>query len=383
MGNAHNPGVFSSTSSQHPVLRLVGGAAVAGWLWSSTTAAQQPDGYGAPPSATFAPTDQGVPPPPPPPPYANVPGASPTPAYGTPQAPPPAYGAAPEPYPPPPGPAAAPDPYAQPVSPPPPAYGYPAPQPEPGYAQPAPGYAQPAPNYAQPSYAQPSYAAQPVDASYSGTDDGAFTFPDFSVRVDPLNWLLDGHLGFELEVEAFEWLTFETVPIFVTTNEPFSLPSNVREYSNGWGALAGASLNAGFWIGGNSFQGTVLRAGFTNYSYRYESMPKRGEGGFETGEVLDAVNSVQRRLTVMLGSGRRFGFLALAGGFGIEYDLLGHRRCIERQGTQYFETDRDCARDELMLLRRRSEPDAANLRGPFFPVELVFRFSIGVVFDDD
>lgn len=363
------------------MVRSLGAAVIGAWLWSPTAGAQQPDGYDAPPSATFAPADQDVPPPPPPPPYANVPGANPPPAYGTPQAPPPAYGPAPAPYPPPPGPAAAPGPHAQPVSPPSPAYGYPAPQPPPGYAEPP---ANPQPNYAPPSYSQPSYAAEPVEASYAGTqaDDAAFTFPDFSLRIDPLNWLLDGHLGFELEVEAFEWLTFETVPIFVTTNEPFAMPSNIKEYSNGWGPLAGASLNAGFWLGGNSFQGTVLRAGFTNYSYRYESTAKRGERGFGTGEPLDAVNSVQRRLTLMLGSGRRFGFLALAGGFGIEYDLLDHRRCIEYQGSQYIPVDNDCARGELMLLRRTSEPDAANLRGPFFPVELVFRFSIGVVFDD-
>jgi hypothetical protein len=32
-------------------------------------------------------------------------------------------------------------------------------------------------------------------------------FPDFSVRVDPLNWLLLGRLGFELEVELLELLT--------------------------------------------------------------------------------------------------------------------------------------------------------------------------------
>jgi hypothetical protein len=209
-------------------------------------------------------------------------------------------------------------------------------------------------------------------------------FPDFSVRVDPLNWLLEGHLGFEIEIEAFEWLTLETVPIFVTTNEPFAMPSNVREYSDGLGPLSGASLSAGFWLGGNSFQGTVLRAGITNYNYRYDSIAKAGEATTNAGNVLDSVSVSQNRLTLMLGSGRRFGYFTIAGGFGIEYELNDQRRCIQREtsGSMFRTTDEGCARDELILLRRRSEPDAANLRGPFFPVELIFRFSLGVVFDD-
>ena len=239
----------------------------------------------------------------------------------------------------------------------------------------------PAPN--TPTYATAPQEA-PVSVAAAGSEPTELRFPDFSVRVDPLNWLLEGHLGFEIEIEAFEWLTLETVPIFVTTNEPFALPSNVREYSDGLGPLSGASLSAGFWLGGNSFQGTVLRAGITNYNYRYDSIAKAGEATTNAGNVLDSVSVSQNRLTLMLGSGRRFGYFTIAGGFGIEYELNDQRRCIQREtsGSMFRTTDEGCARDELILLRRRSEPDAANLRGPFFPVELIFRFSLGVVFDD-
>ncbi len=220
-------------------------------------------------------------------------------------------------------------------------------------------------------------------ASDAGSSTG-FEFPDFSVRIDPLNWLLEGHLGFELEVEAYEWLTFETVPLFVMTDEPFVMPSNIKEYSNGLGPLAGASISAGFWLEGDSFQGTVIRAGITNYAYRYESTAKAGEPTAATGEPLETVDVRENRLTLMLGSGRRFGYFTIAGGMGIEYELNDQRRCITREtsGSMFMTTDQGCAADELVLLRRTSQPDAANLRGPFFPVDIVFRFSVGVVFDD-
>lgn len=199
------------------------------------------------------------------------------------------------------------------------------------------------------------------------------------MRVDPLNWIVSGKLGFELEVEALEWLTIETVPIFVMAHEPFSLPSFVQQYSNGLGPLAGASLSAGFWLEGDSFRGTVIRAGLTNYAYRYVSFEKIGFD--ERGDVLDSAKLTQTRLNVMLGSGRRFGYFTIAGGFGIEYDLRDERQCLVQQA-QWVTKNDGCRRSDYVLRRRKDEPDAANLRGFLYPFEFVFRFSLGVVFDD-
>lgn len=186
-------------------------------------------------------------------------------------------------------------------------------------------------------------------------------------------------MGFELEVEALEWLTIETVPIFVMAREPFSMPSMVQQESNGLGPLSGASLSAGFWLEGDSFRGTVIRAGLTNYSYRYRSFEKLPNE--ERGSELDQTTLTQTRLSVMLGSGRRFGYFTIAGGFGIEYDLRDERQCLEQQA-QWVTKRTGCDRSEYMLRRRKDEPDAANLRGFLYPFEFVFRFSLGVVFDD-
>lgn len=200
------------------------------------------------------------------------------------------------------------------------------------------------------------------------------------MRVDPLNWIVNGKLGFELEVEALEWLTIETVPIFVMAHEPFSLPSYVQQYSNGLGPLSGASLSAGFWLEGDSFRGTVIRAGLTNYSYRYVSFEKLPND--ERGGQLDEAKLTHTRLNVMLGSGRRFGYFTIAGGFGIEYELSDERRCLDKNQVQTVTKSDGCSRSQYLLVRRKDQPDTANLRGFLYPFEFVFRFSLGVVFDD-
>jgi hypothetical protein len=202
------------------------------------------------------------------------------------------------------------------------------------------------------------------------------------VRIDPLNWVVEGQLGLEIEVEALEWLTIETVPVFVMAHEPLALPDGIRQYSNGLGPLSGASLSAGFWLEGDSFRGTVVRAGLTRYGYHYASIAKKGEA--DEGERLDEATLTQTRLTLMLGSGRRFGYFTLGGGFGIEYELFDRaRQCLEQKGNGRWETKPDgCDSREYIMRRRVSEPDAANVRGFLFPLEFTFRFSLGVVFDD-
>ena len=110
--------------------------------------------------------------------------------------------------------------------PPPPGYGQPPP---PGYGQPPPpGYGQPPP----PGYGQPPPPATTTLAAASASsacDDGEFEMPGFAVRVDPLNWLIGGRLGFELEVQLWEFITFETIPMFVTESEPVAFNLGVAK----------------------------------------------------------------------------------------------------------------------------------------------------------
>ena len=367
--------------------------AAAACLLSNSAAAQQPPGQSSQPAVAFPdapgaqpnqqpyPTNpQAPPPPPPPPPYASQTPSGPPPAYGSQPAP----GAAPSGYPPGPPPNVAPAPAPQPYpNQPPPAYppqAYPPPQ-QPAYPPPAQPYPPP---QTQPGVSQqPTYASGAVETpAGTGQSPSRLEIPDFSVRIDPLNWVVEGQLGFEIEVEALEWLTIETVPRFVMAHEPLTLPDNIRQYSNGLGPLAGASLSAGFWLEGDSFRGTVIRAGLTRYGYRYASIAKKGER--TEGQPLDEASLTQTRLTLMLGSGRRFGYFTLGGGFGIEYELFDReRQCLERpSGPWEMVTKVGCDSREFLLRRRESEPDAANLRSFLFPLEFVFRFSVGVVFDD-
>jgi hypothetical protein len=295
------------------------------------------------------PDPPGVPPPPPPPPYA-APSTIPAPESSI-------------------LPPAAPTPAAEPA---------PAPQPATEHAPPSYAPSPPLPN--GPSR-PPAYAAAAEEQSYVAPEPEQETkFPDFSVRVDPLNWIIYGKLGFELELEAFEWLTIETVPVFVTTQEPVFLADDVKQYSDGLGPLAGASLSAGFWLEGDSFRGTVLRVGVTSYAYRYETIGQKGEP--QDGEVFDRAKLSQTRLLFMLGSGRKIGYFTLAGGFGIEYELNRDRRCaIETPNTSFEASTSGCDSDQFELLRRSSERDVDNLRGPLFPFDFSVRFSLGFVLD--
>lgn len=251
-------------------------------------------------------------------------------------------------------------------------------QPYPQQPQPYPQQPQP---YAQQPYAGtasvPTYAAAPAEAPYVAPQaEQEVKFPDFSVRIDPLNWLLDGRLGIEIEVEAFEWLTIETIPLFVVGSEPILLADTVRQHSDGWGPLAGASLSAGFWLEGDSFRGTVLRAGLTSYALRYQGIGPDGE-------VVDEAPLSEQRLSFMLGSGRRWGYFTLSGGFGLEYELNHDRRCVVRDGLISRATTDGCRDGDYFVLYDEALGHAENLRGPLFPVEFIFRFSLGFVIDEN
>ncbi len=288
----------------------------------------------------------------------------------------------------PPQPAAAPPAPAQPA-PPPPAY--------PPPTNPAPAAAPPPPTYAAPAAAPPP-APPPSDApSDSGTvayDESLFApapepepppppepepkkgraIPPFSIRIDPLHWLLEGRLGIELEVEALDFLSIEVSPMFVTAEQPPMLhlvgrPDTLYQSSNGLGPLAGGTIGVGFWLDQKPFKGTVIRAMFTNNAISYETKDNDGH--------IDGVDHVERRLFGMIGSHSRWGFFTIASGLSIGAELNNEERC-------YVTADdvrtSGCPDKELRIKIDEDTGETVPLSGWLDPVYLDFRLSVGFVF---
>lgn len=201
--------------------------------------------------------------------------------------------------------------------------------------------------------------------------------PAFSVRVDPLNWILAGRLGTELEVAVLDALTVEAVPVFVTSEQPpflnlRSFANPLHQKSNGLGPISGASIGVGYWLDGKAFRGYGLRAIFTNYAYKYET--RDGEGAIDS-----PVTHTERRLGGMIGSHSRWGAFTLATGFGLGVELNRHRRCEDTTtGTMVTE---GCQDEQLAIRIDRNDPDAQlDLFGPLHPAYFFFRISLGLVF---
>jgi hypothetical protein len=240
-------------------------------------------------------------------------------------------------------------------------------------APPPPGYGQPPPGGYQEGY-QGGYYQEPPPPPQK-PDDG-FEIPDFSVRIDPFNWLLEGRLGFEFEVQLWEFITFETVPVFVVDESPLTLrlggrEDNLTQHSNGLGALSGASLGVGFWLDGEPFEGTVLRAIYTNYGYDY-----RTRAGDRT---IDEVEHTERHLYGFIGSYRRWGFFTLGGGIGLGVELNKQERCVVTQATSFRTASSGCDGELQIALDDRGR-EAADLNGWLHPVQIVGRISLGAVF---
>jgi hypothetical protein len=205
------------------------------------------------------------------------------------------------------------------------------------------------------------------------------SFPPFSVRVDPFNWILIGRLGLELEVGIIKWMTVETVPIFVLNDTPPLLSysaydANLSQHSDGLGALAGASLGVNFWLNGKAFKGYALQFALTNYAIRYEAKDDN-EGR------VDWVTHVERQFRVMFGSVSRWGAFTLGGGIGLGYDMNNETRCFPdgaRDRSQAI-TNGDCGQIQLAT----SDPFAPVVRVTSFtyPWEILARFSLGVTID--
>lgn len=243
-----------------------------------------------------------------------------------------------------------------------------------------------APLPAGPAYPQPQPAAQTYPPPAPGSAGAVYEpppppakdpppgskRPEISLRIDPFNFLLEGRLGLELEVELHKYLSLELVPVFVTTQSPPMLnyntyeKSSLHQESNGWGPLSGAALDLGIWFAGKPFSGYVLRAGLTNYAYTYKT----------TAPANDSVSHTDRQLHVLFGSHSRWGVFTIAYGFGLGYELNRENRCFDDFG----HATSSCPKDQLLIKLNQSGSSVADLHSYLYPFDFLARFSLGVVF---
>lgn len=223
--------------------------------------------------------------------------------------------------------------------------------------------------------ADPTIREPPLPPPPPRKPEAGFELPRFSVRLDPFNWLIEGRLGLELEAELLPFLSLEIVPVLVVNDSPPAITrafdDEVTQHSNGLGALAGTSIGVGLWPSGKVLEGTVVRAIFTNYGLSYRSHTERG------GRV-DQLSHTERHLYGYIGSHRVLGgFFTLAGGVGLGVELNRQKRCFEADGPTS-----DCRRDRLLLRRDSPEGEttAFDMNSWSHPVQLLFRFSLGVTF---
>ena len=257
-----------------------------------------------------------------------------------------------------------------------------APAPQPSVAPaPAPTAPQPQPYAADPK-AQPGYGTaygEPPPPPAPREEDKS-PIPPFSVRLDPFNWILEGQLGFEVEVGLAKWLSVETVPMFVVDDTPPWLnlgggDSRVYQQSGGLGPLAGATLGVNFWPK-KVFKGYVIRTGFTNYSLEYETKD-------EAGKRVDFVPHTKRQFYVMLASVERWGAFTLGGGIGLGYDLNKESRCIA-DAPVFDPADAkpgNCDEIQIAVPISRTQVTPVAITPFTYPWELLARFSLGVTID--
>jgi hypothetical protein len=204
---------------------------------------------------------------------------------------------------------------------------------------------------------------------------------EFSIRLDPLNWLLLGRFKVELEMGVWKFISVELIPVFVTAAGPILLNYSrldgvLSQHSRGLGPMPGVSLGVGFWLSGEPFSGYVVRLNFTNYAYTYRAA--------DSGGAFDEVQFTERRLAAFFGSHSRFGPFTLAGGFGLGLELNQQERCglvSTGEGEDFHISGRtsDCHGKQLIALNR-DLTEVADLNGPLHPVYFEARFSIGLVF---
>jgi len=222
-----------------------------------------------------------------------------------------------------------------------------------------------------------SDTAEEPDAVYAAEE-----VREFSIRLDPLNWLLLGRLGVELEIGVWKFISAELIPVLVTATEPLllhysRLDNDLEQESRGLGPISGVSLGVGFWLFGEPFSGYVIRLNFTNYAYTYTAA--------DGGGVFDRIEFTERRLALFFGSHSRFGPFTLAGGFGLGIELNASERCglARARGSddavRVTGRDSNCEGRQLIALDRDLS-QVADLNGPLHPVYFEARFSLGLVF---
>lgn len=205
---------------------------------------------------------------------------------------------------------------------------------------------------------------------------------EFSVRVDPLSWLLLGRFPIELEIGVWKFLSVELVPLFVTAAKPIALnyarlDDVLSQSSRGLGPMSGASLGVGAWLFGEPFSGYVIRLNFTNYAYTYEAADSAG--------VFDRVEFTERRLVAFFGSHSRFGAFTFAGGLGLGLELNQAERCdlayvTGEDGEREIAGRTSNCNGHQQIALDRDLSETADLNGPLHPVYFVARFSLGFVF---
>lgn len=273
----------------------------------------------------------------------------------------------------------APGTYPPPTEPAPQQQAYPAPGQQPTYSDPEPTYAPPEQQGYESSYNYQQSYPPPTNYSEPSASSGSrFEMPPWSVRLDPFNWLLEGRLGLELEVGLLDFLSVELVPVFVVNSQPPTLnfsgiEDTLYQHSNGLGALAGSSIGVGFWLGGKAFQGYVLRAILTNYGYRYETKDRIGK--------IDEVTHTERHFYGYIGSQSRWGAFTIAGGIGLGVELNKEQRCFSDRSVSSAQTSGCLDDDEQLIALDRDVARVADLNSPFHPVQLMARFSLGIVID--
>jgi hypothetical protein len=235
---------------------------------------------------------------------------------------------------------------------------------------------------------QRSEPAQPKPNDEQNAD-GAHSkseLPTMSVRIDPLNWLLFGRLGFELECQVWKFISIELVPMFVVNDQPpalnlnlSGLPNTLYQKSAGIGALAGTSIGAGFWFNGKPMEGYVLRAELTDYVINYDSRDP-------TSGPIDHVQYVDRQFQVLIGSHSKWGPVTLAGTFGIGTMLNRQNRCFTGNTVATASTSGCPNNKELSIAATNRDPvngvpmTVVNLHDWTYPITLNMRISLGVVF---
>ena len=200
------------------------------------------------------------------------------------------------------------------------------------------------------------------------------------MRVDPFNWILEGQLGFELEVGVLSWLSVETVPMFVVDDTPPWLnvgggDSRIYQKSGGLGALSGATLGVNFWPK-RVFKGYVIRTGLIDYGLEYDTKT-------EAGEHIDHVSHTKREFYAMLGSVERWSAFTMAFAIGLGYDLNKESRCI-KPGVFFDPSDAgpgNCGEIQIAVPSGTNSVGIAAVTPFTYPWEFLARFSLGVTID--